>query len=272
MSSTKERMLELLADEATESLSAQEVEELTQLEAAFPELKDDSSFEKAAAAFHLASLDSSEEMPASLMASLKTDADSFFGTEDPEPQPSTVREVVFEDSKPSIMQWLGWAVAGVASVALAFSLWTGGFGSPEPIVENDPPPPTVDQKRDTLLASSEKLVRTSWESPTKDANLKGEVVWSDAKQEGYMTFEGLRVNDKSKEAYQLWIFDETQSEKTPIDGGVFDVSEDGKVVIPIKAKLAVKNPQLFAITVEKPGGVVVSDRKNIAALGKVTAS
>ncbi|MBK6751223.1 MAG: hypothetical protein IPG67_14780 [Acidobacteria bacterium] len=40
---------------------------------------------------------------------------------------------------------------------------------------------------------------------------------------------------------------------------------DGDVIIPIDAKLKAKNPAMFAITVEKPGGVVVSDRKKIAA-------
>ncbi|HRH44728.1 MAG TPA: hypothetical protein PKY82_24030, partial [Pyrinomonadaceae bacterium] len=68
----------------------------------------------------------------------------------------------------------------------------------------------------------------------------------------------------------LWIFDETQSEKTPIDGGVFDIKENGEVLIPIKANLKFKNPKLFAITREKPGGVMVSDRQRIAAIAKVT--
>ena len=36
------------------------------------------------------------------------------------------------------------------------------------------------------------------------------------------------------------------------------------VLVPIDAKLRVQKPKLFAITVEKPGGVVVSDQKRIA--------
>ena len=95
------------------------------------------------------------------------------------------------------------------------------------------------------------------------------MVWSDDKQSGYMTFKGLEANDVSKEQYQLWIFDETQDEATPIDGGVFDVSSDGEVTVPIDAKLEVKKPKLFAVTVEKPGGVVVSKREKIVAIGKV---
>jgi hypothetical protein len=46
---------------------------------------------------------------------------------------------------------------------------------------------------------------------------------------------------------------------------------DGEVIIPINAKLKARKPAMFAVTVEKPGGVVVSDRKNIVALAKVAA-
>ena len=46
---------------------------------------------------------------------------------------------------------------------------------------------------------------------------------------------------------------------------MFDVTPNarGEVIIPIEAKLAVAKPKLFAITVEKPGGVVVSKRERI---------
>ena len=84
-----------------------------------------------------------------------------------------------------------------------------------------------------------------------------------------MRFRGLPKNDGSKETYQLWIFDKTQKKETPIDGGTFDVTTDGEVIIPINAKLKAQGPALFAITIEKPGGVVVSDRKKLAALAKV---
>jgi len=56
-----------------------------------------------------------------------------------------------------------------------------------------------------------------------------------------------------------------------VDGGVFDITDDGKVIVPIEAKLPVGAPTLFAITVERPGGVVVSDQGRIAMVGKVGA-
>jgi anti-sigma-K factor RskA len=69
----------------------------------------------------------------------------------------------------------------------------------------------------------------------------------------------------------LWIFDPERDEK-PIDGGVFDVDKEGEVLIPIHAKLPVGKPTLFAITVEKPGGVVVSDRSRLPLLAKVVSN
>ena len=76
-----------------------------------------------------------------------------------------------------------------------------------------------------------------------------------------------RMTKKSPQ-YQLWIFDKGRDVRYPVDGGVFDVSAAGEVVIPITAKLAIGQPTLFAVTVETPGGVVVSERKRIV----VTAS
>ena len=84
-----------------------------------------------------------------------------------------------------------------------------------------------------------------------------------------MIFKGLPVNDKSKETYQLWIFQDAELEKHPIDGGVFNVNDNGDVIVPIDAKLRVNGPKVFAITVEKPGGTVVSEREKIVALAKV---
>jgi anti-sigma-K factor RskA len=104
----------------------------------------------------------------------------------------------------------------------------------------------------------------------QDRNVGGEVVWSTAKQQGFMTFEGLPPNDPTKEQYQLWIFDPSQSDKTPIDGGVFDVASTGEVIVPIDPKLRPAGPVMFAITIEKPGGSVVSSRERLVLIAKPT--
>jgi anti-sigma-K factor RskA len=68
--------------------------------------------------------------------------------------------------------------------------------------------------------------------------------------------------------YQIWIFDGTRDQRYPVDGGVFDVpAGNDEIVIPIKAALGVSKAAAFAVTVEKPGGVVVSSRQHVVALG-----
>lgn len=275
----RERMLELLADRAIFGLDKSEEAELRELEVRFPELASDVSFDRAAAAYSLSTIGTIEEMPASLRSRLDSVAAEMFNTvaeeSIPAAAPAPVIEVKYEKPGFSLSQWLGWGVATVAAVLLAMNVWytrtspqtdVAGGQTPEPSVPREL---TTAEKLRQLVASTSDLVRTKWSSPTKDGNVSGEVVWSDAKQEGFMTFRGLDANDVSNETYQLWIFDETQDEATPVDGGVFDISKDGEVTVPIDAKLAVRNPKMFAVTVEKPGGVVVSKREKIVAIAKV---
>lgn len=91
----------------------------------------------------------------------------------------------------------------------------------------------------------------------------GDVVWHSGVQKGFMRIQGLAANDPAREQYQLWIFDAERDERYPVDGGVFDVGPGGEIVVPIKAAIAVGKATLFAVTVEKPGGVVVSGRERI---------
>ena len=117
-----------------------------------------------------------------------------------------------------------------------------------------------------MMLARGDAVTAEW-TATKDPAGKGasgDVVWSPAEQMGFMRFRGLAVNDRKLTQYQLWIFDKNQDQKTPVDGGVFDVDPTtGDVLVPIMAKLRVVEPTLFAVTIEKPGGVVVSKRERI---------
>jgi anti-sigma-K factor RskA len=146
-----------------------------------------------------------------------------------------------------------------------------------------PPPPTLPQEqpatqptpaeeRDALLAQPESLKITL--AATKDpaaAGVSGDVVWDPVTQRGFLHFSGLKANDPSAHQYQLWIFDASRDKRYPVDGGVFDVPANAaEVVIPIRAALMVYKPAAFAVTVEKPGGAVVSDRGHVVALGATT--
>lgn len=130
--------------------------------------------------------------------------------------------------------------------------------------------PDVAQLRAELIAASQGLVQAKWSpGPTPNEGATGDVVWSAPQQKGFMRFRGLPVNTPSKEQYQLWIFARNQSDETPIDGGVFDITSTEEVIIPINAKLHVQDAFMFAVTIEKPGGVVVSSRERLPLLAKV---
>jgi hypothetical protein len=102
--------------------------------------------------------------------------------------------------------------------------------------------------------------------PTGEA-VSGDVVWDAKSQTGYLNFHRLRRNNPNVEQYQLWIFDAQRDQRFPVDGGVFDVTDaSGDEVVRFTARLKVEVPLMFAVTVERRGGVVVSDRSRIAAV------
>lgn len=289
----KEKLLNLLADQSLFGLSEAENTELEKLKREFPEFQNDDSFEFAAAAINISNLEINQPLPAHLQTRILNDAEEFFASSEESQNAVSIKpeqtasakaapvNVLFENEPKKLpwWSWLGWGAAALAAIALAVNLWQTSVQPKTEIVKNPEtiqtptPEPSAEQKRRQLLASSAgDIVRASWTEPdSKNAKqISGDIVWSSAEQKGYMRFRGLPANDPNKETYQLWIFDENQSEKYPIDGGVFDVSDkSGEVVVPIDPAIKVKKPTMFAVTKEKPGGVVVSDRRNMVAVAKV---
>ena len=119
-----------------------------------------------------------------------------------------------------------------------------------------------------LQLSAIDTVELSWKPLGNGAEVSGSVIWSDERNEGFMRIKGLAQNNPTASQYQLWIFrgNDPGAEPYPVDGGVFDISASGEVVVPISAKLSVGHAGTFAVTVEEPGGVVVSGRERIVAL------
>jgi anti-sigma-K factor RskA len=265
----KEKMLDLLIKQLTEGLSPEETAQLRELEKEFPALKDDQSFEQAAGAISMANLDTSEPLPANLRSRISADADKFFVADEKEEYQKTF---AFEPKRRS-WQWLGWAFAAVAVAILALNLWTTRMN---PKVERvyvqitPTPTPSANQQLEQFLAAPD-VVKTSMTNPKNPNEVVGDVVWSDSLQKGFVRLRGVPVNDKTREQYQLWIVAANQDAKTPVDGGVFDVSDAGEVIIPITAKVKVEKPAAFAITAEKPGGVVVSKGEKVMAVAKLGA-
>ncbi len=283
----KEKMLELLSDKAAFGLSEEETAELARLEKEFPELNDD-SFELAAAAIAMLNLETDEPMPAHLRSKIAQDAESFFASRKAAEAPAAPTEkeefqkTFTLEPRKSIWNWLGWAVAALACVVLIVNVYrtnqqienlSATMTSEIDRLKAQIPTPTPNaaQELQQLLAKPD-IVRSTWGDldPKKQAfNIQGDVVWSNSAQKGFVRFSNLPVNDKTKEQYQVWIFDADQ--KYPVDGGVFDASQAGEIVIPIDAKIKVQKPTMFAITAEKPGGVVVSPLEKVMAVAKVPA-
>jgi len=261
----RERMEELLALDAVEGLSPDDTVELDALLALAGDI-DTASWERAAAALALADPgDGAEEpLPADLRARLEADAPAILAearaaAEDPHPSvirpPHPVDEV---DRGPD--RWHGiLALAAAVALVLAIWSWFGIDGAGK-----------VDRVDVRTLPDTIELPWTATEDPAA-AGASGSVAWSGDAQSGLMTFRGLEVNDPAEFQYQLWIFDAERDDAYPVDGGVFDVT--GEVVeVAIDPKLDVSNAALFAVTVERPGGVVVSSRERIVLLAQVESS
>ena len=282
-SNMDEKLRELLADQVTLGLSDDEARELGELPGSADGSMDAQSFELTAAAIALADT-RYEPMPAGLEAKLARAAEEYFGTaksdEGIHDQPTQAFKWEEPKASRSFFDWFGWAAAAMACIALAVTFFynQNRINELQAKVEQLTPKPiqeeTLAQKRDRLKAAGAEIARAEWTKGNvkETETVTGEVVWSDANQEGYMTFRGLPVNDPNLQAYQLWIFEDAKLEEFPKDGGVFNVTSEGEVIIPIDPKLRTVDPKAFAITIEKPGGVVRSDRSKIAVLGPVKPS
>jgi hypothetical protein len=252
-----DRRHELLADRALLGLPEAEARELMALGAA-----DDDSFDLAAAAIALAELDRTgdgQDLPAALAARIEAAAPS-----------SGARPPVERARAPRRPRWdrgraLAWtAAAAAALVAVIAWLRPPVVVERVRVVEVPPPQPSPAEARAALIAGARDATLLAW-TATGDAAARGasgDVVWSNARQQGFLRIHGLAPNDPARAQYQLWIFDAGRDDAHPVDGGVFDVA-GGDVVIPIRAPIRVFEPKLFAVTVERPGGVVVSKRERV---------
>ncbi|TWT95486.1 anti-sigma factor [Neorhodopirellula pilleata] len=208
-----------------------------------------------------------DEMPIELRTRILRDAATFFQSnqsslDDPDHEDvNNSPPVTVPTPQPSraatIRETIAW-IACAASLLLALGIWYANI---------PPAERSLAQQRDRLISTSPDLIRVPWSEGKHpfDQPVQGDVVWSNDQQMGYMRFVHMPVNEPTQEQYQLWIIDPARDDE-PIDGGVFDINESGEVIIPINAKLPVLAPAAFAITVEKPGGVVVSTQERLPLL------
>ncbi len=239
------RLDELLATEATQTLTPAEARELASLLAANPGV-DRNSFAYAAAALDRVMSGPGEPMPAHLAEKLLLASAVLVPV-------SSVRPKPVRGERPAWIAWAGWIVA---AALLIYTNWP----RPQPIPPGPTPPgpaaPDFAKMRDEL-----KSHPSAKSFADAKASASATVVWSDQKKEGYLEVRGLPALDPTKEQYQLWIVDAARKDKDhsqPVSGGVFDVKPDGTVLIPINPAIKVTNATVFAVTKETAGGVTVS--------------
>lgn len=163
----------------------------------------------------------------------------------------------------------GWVLAAAAVVA-----W---MVVPSPFMRrgatgSDASPTDTARAAAAVLAADPSALHAPWVASTDPAALaaSGEVIWDAATQRGVLRIRGLVPNDPRLAQYQLWIIDGDRDARYPVDGGVFDVSSAGEVFVPVRSRLRVGRPTLFAVTLEKPGGVVVSSRERLVLAAPVS--
>ena len=292
-----EAMVDLLVKQVTEGLSPAEQRALDVMdsELASAYLRD---LERAAAAVTLAGSSGAQALPAALSARLAQQAAEHFAAVSNVADLSEARTAATEKARvqhstapgqstaPSITPpraarfgGYGW-LAAAACLVLAIFGWERSPPPLPPVAVVEPAPvivpppaqpvtPTAAEERAALLAKTDSLKIPL--GATKDpaaAGVTGDVVWDPVTQRGFLHFAGLSANDPAVHQYQIWIFDAGRDKRYPVDGGVFDVPANaGEVIIPIRAALMVRKPAAFAVTLEKPGGVVVSGREHVVALG-----
>jgi hypothetical protein len=271
-----ERLLALLADRATTPLTIEEERELERLMGQVhdaPEIA--ASFDAVEGALVESQHATREPLPAALRARLAAQGRALVSggaieADAPAPIPiarqltgPTPGDASRSRGARPILSNLGWLVAAAAIVLAAAAWWPTGA--------TEDLPPTASDRRTALVrddASAISLVLDPSGDPSAQ-EVVADIVWSTARQEGYLRVRGLAINDPSREQYQLWIYDSSRDDRYPVDAGVFDVAMASidpvtrDVVIPINPKLAVGRAQMFAVTIEPPGGVVVPSGERI---------
>jgi|688.fasta_scaffold90654_2 hypothetical protein len=256
------RFEELEAGRILGNLDAEEIKEWEIL-SKDPRCKHDFSLELTAAAIEADFLQSRQsEIPENLKEKLRTSIAEFVA-----PAPDNVVSFPAWKRMLSAPQF-AWGIAATLALLLVAKTF---FQEPQSVQ----PPPLAgvalppSEAKNQLMRKADDLKETDFGGLADFGQMSGKVIWSDTLQEGYMTLTNLPVNDPAVKQYQLWIVDPKRDEK-PVDGGVFDIPATGTVVIPIRNPVAVNDPQAFVITMEQPGGVVVSKQQVVVAIAKAS--
>lgn len=197
-----------------------------------------------------------EPVPSPLRVRLSAAGLAYCATRNPGTRADAPRPPLAVVRDRSRGRWVAFA-CGLAAGAL---LWLGlGSGA------STAPP---GERRAALLAIGD-TARLAWQagpSPYAGA-VAGDVVWSDAVQQGFLAFTGLRPLDEAHR-YQLWIVDGDRN-GPPVDGGLFAVEDaTAETLVPIRPTLPIGRAVAFVVTVEAARGAVVSAQEHVVAVAR----
>lgn len=280
----QERLFDLLADRAVGELAPADAGELDALLARVKgqpgyEAGSDNGYEELIGGLLLAADRPEEgEMPASLRSRLQARGQGLIGDAGPagrigsSPGVSAAPSGGRADGRAGGASgggWMGW-VAAAAAIVLAAIGWLR-----PPVAPGMAPEPSVSQRLAALEAEPDTvIIDLAGQGELADTGKAGEIVWNPRLQQGFLRLSALPSNDPTDAQYQLWIFDGTR-DVYAVDGGVFNVSRpseagaDGEEVVPFTPKLGVGQAAAFAVTRERPGGVVVTDQSGLVLLAPV---
>lgn len=199
-----------------------------------------------------------EALPPALRTRLDRSADDWVAE-------CALRRVVAQ--RPAWRRTFPWLITAAALVLAISSWWprladlTPGVGITGLVHDW-----RAERARERLLAVP-GVERWAWGGASESGT--GDFVWDPRGQRGYLRLSGFVPNDPSRAQYQFWIFDAARDERYPVDGGVFDVPPGrSEVIVPVRASRHVSRVAAFAVTVEQPGGTVVSARDKVVAFAR----
>ncbi len=247
------RAQDLLVQQATEGLSADERAELERLGA-----DDIEDLDRAAAAVAVA-ITPRESMPASLAARLLAAAPGQNASTAPAvptvaaslPEPEPRRSIRPARRAFALSPRLVGALLAAAGIVLAIGAW--GFA----LTRNPAASPAASAPvtRAELARTTDDVVEARWRGPSPD--LTGTVAWSANRQRIVIELAGLPTL-AATERFQLWLFDEARDARYPLDGGLFAPTGASPVSIAVTPPLPVARLVKLVVTVEDARGVVVS--------------
>jgi hypothetical protein len=256
-----EVLVDLLAKEAVSELRDDEQAALLTLNSEIPAAERAAMQAPVAALFCAAAR--REPIPSALREKILDDASSAFTS-------ASVSPLVHPRNSTALSANVGWWAAAACFVLAVTGWWPRLTSKPEtsPTAQI-----SASEQREKMLAQ-QNAIRVSL-TAASDQPLTGDVVFDPQTQSGFLRFRGIPANDPRFTQYQLWIADAGRKQPEPIDGGVFNVTGEttseiaGEIIVPFKAKLAVDQAAAFVVTIEQPGGVVVSKQERVLALARL---